>query len=84
MFRSCGEVEALDGVLVVAGEVVLGAVAFLVVAHVVAEVAVDDDGAELEDDLGAVRRPPGAGYSESFQQCEGSWNEATRPLPGVS
>ena len=40
VFRSCGEVEAVDGVLVVAGEVVLGAVAFLVVAHVVIEVAV--------------------------------------------
>jgi hypothetical protein len=54
VYRSCGEVEALDGVLVVAGEVVLAAVAFLVVPDVVAEVAVDDDGAELEDDLGAV------------------------------
>jgi hypothetical protein len=44
MFRPCGEVEALDGVLVVAGEVVLAAAASLVVVHVVAEVAVDDDG----------------------------------------
>jgi hypothetical protein len=65
MFRSCGEVEAVDGVLVVAGEVVLAAVAFLVVAHVVAEVAVDDDGAELEDDLGAVGRPSRACDPES-------------------
>jgi len=32
---------------------VLAAVALLVVAHVVAEVAVDDDGADLEDVLGA-------------------------------
>jgi hypothetical protein len=58
LFRSCGEVEFLDGGGVVAGEVVLVAVALLVVAHVVAEVAevaVDDDGAELEDGLGARR-----------------------------
>jgi len=48
VFRSCGEVEALDGVLVIAGEVVLVAVAFLVVPHVVVEVAVDDDGTELK------------------------------------
>jgi hypothetical protein len=34
--------------------VVLVAVAVLVVGHVVAEVAVDDDGAYLEDVLGAV------------------------------
>ena len=47
VFRSCGEVEALDGVFVVAGEVVLAAAAFLVVVHVVVEVAVDDDGVEL-------------------------------------
>jgi hypothetical protein len=40
VFRSCGEVEALDGVFVVAGEVVLAAAAFLVVVHVVVEVAV--------------------------------------------
>jgi hypothetical protein len=39
VFRSCGEVEAFDGVVVVAGEVVLGAVAFLVLAHVVVEAA---------------------------------------------
>ena len=60
MFRSCGEVESFDGVLVVAGEVVLAAVAFLVVVHVVVEVAVDDDCAELEDGLGAVGGPPNA------------------------
>src|SRR5271165_7174598 len=35
------------------------------VAHVVAEVAVDDDGAELEDGLGAVGRPPGSCNAES-------------------
>jgi hypothetical protein len=64
--------------------VVFVAVAFFVVVHVVVEVAVDDDGAELEDDVGAVGGPPGARDSESFQQCEGSWNEAIRPLPGVS
>jgi len=64
MFRSCGEVEALDGVLVVAGEVVLVAVAFLVVVHVVVEIAVDDDGAELENGLGAVGGPPGTCNSE--------------------
>ena len=66
MFRSCGEVEALDGVLVVAGEVVLAAVAFLVVVHVVVEVAVHDDSADLEDDLGTVRRPPRACNSETI------------------
>ena len=38
----------------VAGEVLFVAVACLVVVHVVVEVAVDDDGAELEDVLGAV------------------------------
>ena len=64
VFRSCGEVEALDSVLVVAAEVVLVAVALPVVVHVVVEVAVDDDGAELEDDLSAVGRPPGPCNSE--------------------
>src|SRR5271166_3776537 len=48
-FWSCGEVEVLDGGGVVAGEVVLVAVALLVVAHVVVKIAVDDDGAYLED-----------------------------------
>ena len=70
VFRSCGEVEALDGVLVVAGEVVLAAVAFLVGPHVVVEVAVDDDGAELEDDLGAVGGPSRAGDAESVFDAE--------------
>src|SRR5271157_4282410 len=65
VFRSCGEVEALDGVLVVAGEVVFVAVAFLVIPHVVVEVAVDDDGAELKNGLGAVGGPSRAGNSES-------------------
>ena len=65
VFRSCGEVEAVDGVLVVAGEVVFVAVAFLVIPHVVVEVAVDDDGAELKNGLGAVGGPPRAGNSES-------------------
>jgi hypothetical protein len=32
-------------------------------------IAVDDDGAELEDVLSAVRRPSRACNSESFQQC---------------
>src|SRR5512135_1307550 len=64
MFRSCGEVEALDGVLVVAAEVAFAAVAFLVVVHVVVEIAVDDDGAELENGLGAVGGPPGTCNSE--------------------
>src|SRR3989442_4436612 len=57
MFRSYGEVEVFDGGGVVAAQVVLGAVALLVVVHVVVEVAVDDDGAELEDGLGAVGGP---------------------------
>jgi hypothetical protein len=43
----------------------IGPVACFVVVHVVVEVAVDDDGAELEDDVGAVGGPSGAGYSES-------------------
>src|ERR1039457_1928598 len=64
VFRSCGETEGLDDGGVVAGEVVLLAVALRVVAYVVAEVAVDDDGAELEDDLGTVEGPPGACNSE--------------------
>jgi enediyne polyketide synthase len=63
-FWSCGEVEPLDGVLVVAGEVVLVAVALLVVAHVVVKVAVDDDGAYLEDVLGTSGRPSRACNSE--------------------
>jgi hypothetical protein len=53
-------------------------------APVVFEVAAGDDGAELEDGLGSFQPPPRARYVEPFQQCEGSWNEATRPLPGVS
>ncbi len=48
MFRSGGEVEVGDGGGVVAGEVVFFEVAFLVVVHVVVEVAVDDDGSEFE------------------------------------
>src|SRR5437879_5991643 len=68
MFRSCGEVEVLDGGGVVAAEVVFLAVALLVVAHIVGEVSVDDDGAELEDGLGAVGGPSGSGDPESFQQ----------------
>ncbi len=64
MFRSCGEVEFLDGGGIVAAEVVFVAVALLVVAHVVAEVAVDDDGAELENGLGAAGGPSGAGDAE--------------------
>ena len=54
-FRSCGEGEVLDAGGVVAGQVVLVAVPVLVVPHVVVEVAVDDDGAELEDVLGAYQ-----------------------------
>jgi hypothetical protein len=60
VFRSCGEVEVFDGGRVVAAEVMLVAVALLVVVHVGVEVAVDDDGAELEDDLSAVGGPSGA------------------------
>src|SRR5712671_1365609 len=40
-------------------------VALLVVGHVVVEVAVDDDGAELEDDVGSVGGPSRSCYSES-------------------
>src|SRR6266851_419922 len=65
MFRSCGEAEVGDAGRVVAGQVDVVAVAGLVVVHVVVEVAVDDDGAELEDDVGAVEGPPGPGDPES-------------------
>src|SRR5487761_1249372 len=64
-FWSCGEVEVLNGGGVVAGEVVLVAVAVLVVAHIVVEVAVDDDGADLENVLGTLGRPPRACNSET-------------------
>src|SRR5487761_1417882 len=58
-FWSCGvEVEGFDGGLVVAGEVVLAAIAALVVVHVVIEVAVDDNGADLENGLGPFGGPP--------------------------
>src|ERR1035438_2913670 len=69
-FWSRGEVEVLDGGGVVAGEVVLVAVAPLVVAHVVVEVAVDDDGAYLENVLGTLGRPPRACNSESVFDYE--------------
>src|SRR6266536_1438535 len=69
-FRSCGEAEVLDTGGVVAGQVALAAVAVLVVPHVVVEVAVNDDGAELEDDLGAVRGPSGPGDPESVLDDE--------------
>jgi hypothetical protein len=61
---SRGEVEVLDCGGVVAGEVVLVAVALLVVAHVVVKIAVDDNSADLENVLGAVGRPPRACNSE--------------------
>src|SRR6266851_2861287 len=64
MFRSCGESEVGDAVRVVAGQVNVVAVADFVVVHVVVEVAVDD-GAELEDDFGAVGGPPRSGNSEA-------------------
>jgi hypothetical protein len=41
------------------------AVALLVIAHVVVEVAVDDDGTDLEYGLGTFGRPSRAGNSES-------------------
>src|SRR2546428_3262996 len=65
-FWSCGEVEFLDGVLVVAGKVVLAAVPLLVIAHVVVEIAVDDDGTDLENVLGAAGRPPRSCNSETI------------------
>lgn len=65
MFRSCGEADVGDAGGVVAGEVTFAAVAVLVVGHVLVEVAVDDDGAELENVLGTVRRPSRSGNSES-------------------
>src|SRR5216684_4038752 len=48
----------------------LVAVPVLVVPYVVVEVAVDDDGAELEDVLGAVGRPSRACNSESVLDDE--------------
>ena len=65
MFRSCGEAEVGDAGRVVAGQVDFAAVAGFVVVHVVVEVAVDDDGTELEDGFGSIGRPPGSSYSES-------------------
>ena len=65
MFRSCGEFEVGDAGGVVAGQVDVFEVALLVVGHVVVEVVVDGDGAELEDDVGSVGGPPRSGYSES-------------------
>src|SRR5487761_1110291 len=78
VFRSGGEVEPFDGVLVVAGEVALGAVALLVVVHVVVEVAVDDDSADLENGFGTVRRPPGTCNSESvfYDESAGALDHA--------
>ena len=54
MFRSCGEAEVGDACGIVAGQVTFLQVAFLVIAHVVVEVAVHDNSADLEDVLGAV------------------------------
>src|SRR5260370_42408834 len=56
----------------VAAEVVLVAVAGFVVVHVVVEVAVDDDGAEFQDDFGAVGGPSGPGDPEPVFYDEGS------------
>src|SRR6266700_1650362 len=84
-FRSCGEGEVFGAGGVVAGEVVLVAVAVLVVPNVVVEVAVDADGAELEDDLGAVGGPSGPGNSESVfdDEAAGALDHAggDRPSP---
>src|ERR1019366_4853595 len=56
------------------------------VAHVVVEVAVDDDGAELEDVLGTVRRPSRACNSEPVLDDEsaGAFDHAggDRPAGG--
>src|SRR5487761_1382541 len=84
-FWSCGEVEVLDGGLVVAGEVVLVAVALLVVAHIVVEVAVDDDGADLENVLGALGRPPRSCNSETVFDNEpaGALDHAGGDRPAV-
>ena len=68
MFRSCGEAEVGDAGRVVAAEVDFVAVAVFVVPHVVVEVAVDDDGAEFQDDFGPVGGPSRPGNSETFQQ----------------
>src|SRR5260370_33101430 len=84
-FRSCGEVEFLDGVLVVAGKVVLAAVPLLVIAHVVVEVAVDDNGAELENVLGAAGRPSCACNSETIfdDESAGALDHARGDRPAL-
>src|SRR5713226_3978312 len=83
MFRSCGEAEAGDAGRVVAGQVDVVAVACLVVAHVVVQVAVDDHGAELEDDFGAVGGPSGPGDPESVfdDEAAGSLDHAGGDRP---
>ena len=73
-----------DEAIAVSGVVDAFVLAAEVEAPVVLEVATGDDGAELENGLGAFQTPSRACNSESFQQCEGSWNEATCPRPGVS
>src|SRR5271157_2699198 len=84
-FWSCGEVEVLDGGGVVAGEVVLVAVALLVVAYVVVKIAVDDDGAYLEDVLGTLGRPPRSCNSEPVfdNESAGALDHPGRDRPSV-
>src|SRR5712692_10550487 len=83
MFRSCGKAEAGDAGRVVAGQVDVVAVACLVVVHVVVQVAVDDHGAELEDDFGAVGGPSGPGDPESVfdDEAAGSLDHAGGDRP---
>src|SRR5260370_29858050 len=85
MFRSCGEAEVGDAGRVVAGQVDVAAVAGLVVVYVVVEVAVDDDGAELEDDFGAVGGPYGPGDPESVfdDESAGALDHAGGDRPAV-
>src|SRR5258707_2047477 len=63
----------------------LVAVPVLVVPYVVVEVAVDDDGAELEDVLGAVGRPSRACNAESVLDDEsaGSLDHAGGDRPAL-
>ena len=84
----CGSFEVSwlrcqDEAVAVSGVVDAFVLAAQVEAPVGVEVAAGDQGAEFQDGLGAFEPPPCARYVHSFQQCEGSWNEATRPLPGI-
>src|SRR5260370_5627335 len=82
---SCGVGGVLDGVLVVAGKVGVAAVPLLVIAHVVVEIAVDDDGTDLENVLGAAGRPPRSCNSETIfdNESAGALDHARGDRPAL-